>query len=135
MSTRANIIITDGEDTLYFYRHSDGYPEGALPTLKKFMEAVVSGTIRKNVMQSSGWLILLGAEEYGVKADFTRSNYLDENIREKDWKVGAIEPTTSIHGDIEYLYTLNLKDKTIKIQAYNYIKGVKGSPVIDTLKF
>ena len=27
MSTRANIIIKDARTTLYFYRHSDGYPE------------------------------------------------------------------------------------------------------------
>jgi hypothetical protein len=32
----------------------------------------------------------------------------------EDWKVGAYEPSVPIeHGDIEYLYTLDLKSKTI----------------------
>jgi hypothetical protein len=65
MSTRANIIIKDKYGQLIFYRHSDGYPEGALPTLKKLMSWVKDGKIRDNVDQASGWLILIGAEEYG----------------------------------------------------------------------
>ena len=115
MSTRANIVIKDRHDTLWFYRHSDGYPEGAMPLLQKFMDAVKDGTIRDNVTQASGWLILLGAEEYKVRADFTHENY--KGIREKNWKVGSIEPTTGRHGDIEYLYTLDLEAKTITVEA------------------
>ena len=64
MSTRANIIIKDEHSQLIFYRHSDGYPEGALPTLNKFMDWVKAGKIRDNVDQASGWLILIGAQEY-----------------------------------------------------------------------
>ena len=119
MSTRANIIVKDEYNELWFYRHSDGYPEGAMPLLEKFMEAVKNGTIRDNTTQAAGWLILLGAKEYGVKADFTRSRYdweTKKDIREKDWKVGAIEPTTGRHGDIEFLYTLDLQTKTIKVE-------------------
>lgn len=114
MSTRANIIIQDGHDRLWFYRHSDGYPRGALPVLKKFMAAVKDGTVRNNACQAAGWLILLGAEEYGVRPDFTRKHYNDDT-RVSDWKVGAIEPTTEQHGDIEFLYTLDLKKKTITV--------------------
>ena len=114
MSTRANIVIKDGNEELWFYRHSDGYPEGAMPLLEKFMNAVKDKTIRNNITQASGWLILLGAEEYKVRADFTHENY--KGIREKDWKVGSIEPTTGRHGDIEYLYTLDLETKTIKAE-------------------
>lgn len=64
MSTRANIIITDGQDKLFFYRHSDGYPSGTLPTLNLFLEWVKVGKIRDNVQQAAGWLILIGANEY-----------------------------------------------------------------------
>jgi len=28
MSTRANIIVKDENDTIQLYRHCDGYPEG-----------------------------------------------------------------------------------------------------------
>ena len=118
MSTRANIIVKDKYSELWFYRHSDGYPEGAMPLLEKFMDAVKEGTIRDNTGQASGWLILLGAEEYGVKADFTRPTpEYRGGGREKDWKVGAIEPTRGQHEDIEFLYTLDLEKKTITTEA------------------
>ena len=115
MSTRANIVIKDEYDKLWFYRHSDGYPEGTLPTLEKFMNALKDGTIRNNVNQAAGWLILLGAEEYDVKPDFTSPNYKRDG-REKDWKCGAYEPTTGQHGDIEYLYTIDLEKKTLEVK-------------------
>lgn len=105
MSTRANIVVTDNHTTLWFYRHSDGYPEGAMPLLEKFLDAVKSGAIRDNTSQAAGWLIVLGAQEY---------NEYRTDIG--DWKVGNIEPTSGQHGDIEYLYVINLKDKTIEIR-------------------
>ena len=83
MSTRANIIIKDEYDKLWFYRHHDGYPSVTLPSLNKFLSWIKEGKIRNNVNQAAGWLILLGAEEYGNKGSF------DEN---SDWKVGAYEP-------------------------------------------
>lgn len=123
MSTRCNIIIKDEEDQLIFYRHSDGYPDGALPTLKKFMAWVKEGKIRDNVEQSSGWLILIGAKEYDsvyigggkreLKTTLTEPDPADEI---SGWKCGAYEPTVSIHGDIEYLYTLDLQKLTITVQ-------------------
>lgn len=42
MSTRANIILRDCNDEMIFYRHSDGYPDGTLPTLGKFLEWIES---------------------------------------------------------------------------------------------
>ncbi|MDP2692715.1 MAG: hypothetical protein Q8O88_03705 [bacterium] len=127
MSTRANIIIKDGDDKLFFYRHSDGYPEGVMPTLKKFLALVKKGKIRDNVGQAAGWLILLGAMEYQtIKGDLFpehgKPSYeqdedkVDKAIKDfspSDWKVGAYEPTTCIHDDIEWLYTIDLQKKTL----------------------
>lgn len=62
MSTRCNIIVKDGRDELIFYRHSDGYPEGAMPTLETFLALVKEGKVRSNVSQAAGWLILLGGQ-------------------------------------------------------------------------
>lgn len=109
MSTRANIKVKDKNDAQLFYRHSDGYPEGALPTLKKFMRWVDKGKIRDNVEQASGWLIAIGSDEY--------DKYLepDEGDDFMGWKVGAYEPATCIHGDIEYLYELNLNKLSIEV--------------------
>jgi hypothetical protein len=127
MSTRANIIIKDQYDKLYFYRHSDGYPKGTLPTLEKFLSLVKSGKIRDNASQSAGWLIVIGAIEYQT----VHPEYFPESKKESynqddkeiescvnefspdDWKVGAYEPTTGIHGDIEHLYVIDLDKKEI----------------------
>lgn len=125
MSTRANVIITDGYSKLYFYRHSDGYPEGTMPSLKKFLSYVKSGKIRNNVSQSAGWLIIIGAEEYkGHHLEGDAWLELSEEQEKeyqnkiptvpKDWKVGAYEPTSGIHGDIEYLYVIDLTEMKIK---------------------
>lgn len=61
MSTRANIIIKDRHTTLYFYRHSDGYPEATGVDLQKFIEGY-SKHLRLDAMQSAGWLIIHGAK-------------------------------------------------------------------------
>ena len=108
MSTRANIIIQDSQSKLWFYRHSDGYPDGAMPTLRKFMERIAGGQYRNNVSQSAGNLVLIGAEEYGnLNLGETYSSMMG-------WKCGSYEPTSGRHGDIEFLYVLDLDEKTIK---------------------
>jgi len=107
MSTRADIIVKSGREKLIFYRHSDGYPEGTMPLLNQFIEKVKSGEIRDNVSQSAGWLIELGRREMN-------ECFSDKIPAYYSWKIGFIEPTTCIHGDIEYLYTIDLDKKTIK---------------------
>jgi hypothetical protein len=128
MSTRANIIIKDNDGQLWFYRHLDGYPEGAMPTLQKFMGWVRRGLIRNNVGQASGWLILIGAKEYDYKFVYTKGKTKrvhkatltepEAGDEIMDWKCGAYEPTDrGRHGDIEYLYVLDLTKKEILCYA------------------
>lgn len=118
MSTRANIIVKDGYDSsLIFYRHSDGYPKGTLPSLKKFVNSVKNGPLRNNISQACGALILIGACEYDSLPDFKKDKEGDlkfDSIEFKGWKCGAYEPTTGIHGDIEHLYLIDLKRCTIE---------------------
>jgi len=130
MSTRANIIIKDNHEKLYFYRHSDGYEDGVMPSLNIFLNWVKEGKIRDNVSQAAGWLILLGAIEYGTipKFETEKSQFdwqkdygdLDTIIPPNNWKVGAYEPTTGIHGDIEYLYVIDLVSKKIEVITDNF---------------
>lgn len=125
MSTRANIILKDKHDKLYFYKHSDGYPNGTLPLLKKFMRWAEQGRIRRNVEQAGGWLIIIGADQYnyiigkdGEQIDCKPKKALEPNPEDiSGWKVGAIEPATGIHGDIEYKYTIDLNKMEIKIHS------------------
>jgi len=138
MSTRANIIIKDSQEQIFFYRHSDGYPEGALPTLKKFMSWVKEKRIRDNVTQAAGWLILIGAKEYEsvyvgagkheLKPTMTEPSTTD---RISGWQCGAYEPTTGIHGNIEYLYTLDIVKLIIIVQA---VIGTGKYKTIETIK-
>lgn len=103
MSTRCNIVIKDDYGSeLWFYRHSDGYPECAGESLKEFCQGYASGKLRNNVEQSSGWLILHRHEEY------KKYGY--------DWKVGAYEPSVGQHGDIEFLYTIDLGGKFLEVK-------------------
>ncbi len=82
-----------------------------MPTLNKFLDWVKQGKIRDNVEQSAGWLILIGAEEDDNK-NFTPGYGKYPDLL--GWKVGSYEPCLpEEHGDIRYLYTVNLTDKTI----------------------
>lgn len=112
MSTRANIIIQDRWSTLYFYRHCDGYPSGVEDTLKKFLQCVIDDKLRDNAVQSAGWLILLGAAEDGV--NLPNNTIGGVEFSPEDWQCGAYEPTTTLHGDIEYLYIVDLEAKEIR---------------------
>jgi hypothetical protein len=135
MSTRANIVVkSDGEIDAWFYRHSDGYPDGALPLLNKFMDWLKARKIRDNISQACGWLIVLGHHEYrsaANKPDGEDGKYWLPQFEPQGetytsgWKVGAIEPTDGIHEDIEYLYTIDLTKKTL---TYNKIGYDYGAP-------
>ena len=104
MSTRASILVTDSfGDKIWFYRHSDGYPSIALKPLITFLKSVVKGELRDNASQSAGWLIVLGHREYAFES------------LSRDWKVGSMEPATGKHGDIDYLYKIDLKKKIITV--------------------
>jgi hypothetical protein len=118
MSTRCNVVLKDyyqqngfvHEEKLHFYRHLDGYPSGVEETLTAFLNAVAKGVLRNNVGQSGGWLIILGALEYEVDQNAPFNADPDQMM---GWKVGAYEPTLGLHGDIEYLYEIDLMEPCI----------------------
>jgi hypothetical protein len=137
MSTRCNIIIKDQYEKLIFYRHSDGYPSVTLNSLCQFMQWIKEDRIRNNVEQCAGWLILLGAKEYSTEYKKNEKTGEYENIEKTDlfapgndinisgWKAGAYEPSTSIHGDIEYLYTLTIDKKPqILVESVNHSRKI-----------
>ena len=124
MSTRASILIKDENDAFWLYRHSDGDPEGTMPTLHKFIEWVREGKIRDNVEESASWLILIGAEEAREYGCFEDNEYVrkqkttvlepgDEGWAGTTWKCGTYEFSSGRHGDIEYLYVIDLEEKAI----------------------
>lgn len=129
MSTRANVVVKDEYGHLIFYRHSDGYPGGTLPSLNQFLDLVKSGKIRDNLAQSAGWLILIGADEYGADLSSLVSSRAYDG-----WKVGAYEPTDSIHGDIEYLYEIDLTTKEISVHKCGTIEFDEAVRTLEKVK-
>lgn len=142
MSTRSQIVIKesntyedkDGKEKTYtdaqwFYRHSDGYPSGNMPQLYTFMKWLNEGRIRNNVEHSAGWLILIGAEEYGYTYVYETGKDVKtkpkKSVTEPDksdamsgWKCGSYEICTcrKKHSDVEWLYTIDIKENTIEIE-------------------
>jgi len=141
MSTRCNVIISETftyragngkpvsktKETV-FYRHSDGYPETVLPELEKLSDWIKRGLLRGDLIQSSAWLVIIGAIVYNTIPKFkteateggTEYGVLDSIEDPKDWKAGAYEITDGIHGDISYLYRLELPGATVKAFKVSY---------------
>jgi adenylate cyclase len=84
MGTRANVKIVDGNETVWIYRHYDGYPSAVIPDLNQLIEALKDDNVN-NASEAASYLEL-------------NKNY---------------ESTDQQHGDIEYLYTVDAKTKTI----------------------
>jgi len=115
MSTRCNIIIVGNYSKLYIYRHSDGYPSSVIPDLREFIEWVkkeTNNTVRfDSASQFAGWLIIWGRELQ--RSNNVKMEKLFPALKDfggMDWKVGYYEPTTGLHGDIEYVYKIENGD-------------------------
>jgi hypothetical protein len=143
MSTRCNVVIKDDMDALYFYRHSDGDPEGVKDTLSTLVSWYNKGLIRRNASQSSGWLVLLGMQEsrmftyVPIEKRIKNGNAyatVDPKLSEikptdtlHEWKIGAYEPTRQLHGDIDFLYTIDLTLKGEIKCTYETVEYTEGS--------
>ena len=106
ISTHATIIITDGIDRLYFYKHCDGYPDGTLPALLEFLNRIKTERIRNNATQAAGWLVVMGHEESKQASHYPL------------WKVGAYEPTTGVNQYSEFVYTVHVQELYIAYAHY-----------------
>ena len=91
MSTRCNIIVKKGSDKQYVYHHCDGYINGVGKELKDFLKTV-------------------------YKPDFY---IIDELILQLALWDNSYKPCDSIHGDIEYLYTVEIDEdkKSVKVSV------------------
>lgn len=93
MATRANIkIIGESYQTTILYRHCDGYPSGLGVELNNFVS------------------------NNGYEPIYTDA-YANEIIKSLG---DDIEFTTRIHGDINYLYVIDLTKKTLECFKCEY---------------
>lgn len=87
MSTRANILLVEMGNHLWMYHHFDGYPSWLGKKLMEKMEK--------------------HQKDYADIFDIA-----NEMIKDKD--DDGYEITRRRHGDIEYLYVINITNKTIE---------------------
>lgn len=106
MSTRCNILIKDGKNPpVLLYRHCDGYPEGAGVELKRLVEQYFIGNQYATPCEFATFLI-----RYRKKAnqDFA---FL---YARTDGYILSYELAASVQSDIDYLYFIDLTQKSVR---------------------
>lgn len=95
MSTRCNIIITDDatEKRVQMYHHHDGYPEGVGADLKGFLS-------RWPGEKPTADAIAAGLNAYSAEYEYDG-------------------PDTALHGDIEYLYIVDMDEYEFHLRCYS----------------
>jgi len=91
MSTRASVQIIDGDEVLYFYQHSDGYPEGLGKTLERTLAIKAVADCVDDAEYLAGMLLM------EVNRDF-----IERNLNQPD-----LVPAFSVHGDESYTYRID----------------------------
>ncbi len=102
MSTRANIFVTEENNTYQIYRHYDGYPENMLEALKDSLELAWSGS-RFEADECAAAIVASMKDQEG-------------NIRLMNFK------GYDVNSDIDWVYTVKQNDnKDIVVDYYkNY---------------
>lgn len=120
MSTRCQIVIKDGEsfNPIKIYKHSDGYPNGVLPTLEPFIKDFVV-----NRGPDVEYCLAQIVRHFAVK-DFVRNDKKEvpSSSRYIGWGLD-----TELHGDIEFLYIVDLS------QGGN-VETISGSKLIEIIE-
>lgn len=114
MATRCNVIVRDnGGYRIFMYRHNDGYPESVLPALAPILSAL-RATKEKDNSHDNIFVQTRLESIANLKKSAAYVAAKIEDIEETYYIMGEQEThrpfefTTDIHGDIEWLYTLNV---------------------------
>lgn len=102
MSTRASVIVKDANDKLFFYQHSDGYPDGLGKTLVEFLESDKAKKQKYDLEYFAGVMLM------EVNRD-----YIENNLSLPD-----LVPALGLHGDESYQYIIDVDNfilETIKL--------------------
>lgn len=115
MGTRCQMrIIGVHNQEHWFYRHWDGYPDGAMPAIRAFMKAVEEGRVRRNADQAGAWfLIITNAHEGQLKPEHINNAHGPSDHND----LLLIQTCQKErHGDIEFFYTIDMRDGTVTIE-------------------
>ena len=101
MSTRCNIIIKDGAERIYLYHHHDGYPMGVGTELRDYLQRKWGEPWRKF------W--------YGTSiANHLVKGHINYPMAQEPHEDDEYEVTYGLHGDVEYVYVINCRARTIR---------------------
>lgn len=115
MSTRCNVIINSydksGEPIHYqLYHHHDGYPLGVGADLVEYIKEIKTN-------EDNGLQILSSCEKL--------ADYLCDPLRNDEYENEGTN--ICLHGDIEYLYIIDLSTQVLKcfeINSWRYIDNI-----------
>lgn len=127
MSTRAQVCMVEGDEKLYLYMHYDGYE---LPNVVR--RALARGTDRWDDFEYLGRIIFCEMitfqawwENVRPRAADSRDKRTDEQ-RAIDYRLGVVRAVTQettgygigtdTHGDIEYLVTVDVGNRTVTVE-------------------
>lgn len=111
MSTRANVVIKQGEHAATLYHHHDGYPSGVGADLCSYINEILEREDADEIMKSPKSL----------------AKYL-EGIDDDEYEIEY-----SLSGDIEFLYIVNLDKREIACFSTD-IWDYEGDDLIDDEK-
>lgn len=119
MSTRCHIRVKDADGKLHpcmIYKHSDGYPSGTLPFLEGFTKKFwvdrrddCQYFIAQYLIQNA-----IAEEMKAIQEANTDRRALLSRV--DDFCGFGVCLTLNPHGDVEYMYTVDLNDGTIKCE-------------------
>ena len=118
MSTRCHIKVQEGNGNVYpcmIYQHSDGYPEskdGVLSWLEPFVKAFMKGRGDDAEYFVAQILRHRAIQEYLYYEKAMKNKKKGETFPSKNYALDflgwGVCPTNDPHGDVEYIYTVNL---------------------------
>lgn len=97
MSTRANIKIVEGEKVTWLYHHHDGYPT--------YLGAFLMWRLYNKLNNQNCYL-----NTYDIVNGLIKDKVDDE-----------FEYTSEMHGDIEYLYVIDVDKRTLKCFEMDFV--------------
>jgi hypothetical protein len=101
MSTRCNIIVRERYGSRFIlYRHHDGYPEGVGVQLRKALEL------------KDGESFSRGTFGHYLVNDLIKDQ---RGLNDREYEI-----TDCLHSDIDYLYVVNYRTKTLRCYVVNW---------------
>jgi len=130
MSTRAQIQVKGSE--VMIYRHSDGYPSGVLPTLVPRMKGFIKARGTNDVEYDTANVMKAFVEaSIDSVADRIDSGMLDPEMYHDMFRYTGYGIGTQMHGDIEYFYEIDLKEKKIIVYAMSWEGDQEVDEIVD----